>query len=260
LAAAYDATGAAWDRGPALVYDRLAEVVVAAAPVAVAGRTVLDIGAGTGAGSRAIAAAGGRPVAVDFAFGMLAAGQKERPPAAQADARALPFADDALGGAVAAFSLNHVPDAAAGLREAARVVGAGGPLVASSYAGDDGHPVKAAVETALAETGWQPPPWAGPLRETAVAGLATVDRCAAAAAAAGLAAEVLALQVPFPELTPGQLVEWRLGMAQHAPYVATLAPAARAAVCARAVELLGRPPPLVRSILVITAAATTANP
>jgi hypothetical protein len=56
--------------------------------------------------------------------------------------------------------------------------------------------------------------------------------------------------VAFPELSPGDLVSWRLGMAPTAPFLAGLPPAARAAVRARALDLLGAtPPPLQRSIL-----------
>ncbi|MBA2281465.1 MAG: hypothetical protein H0W25_09565, partial [Acidimicrobiia bacterium] len=42
VAAAYRATGAAWQAGPGPVYDRLAEVLVARCPGGVAGRDVLD--------------------------------------------------------------------------------------------------------------------------------------------------------------------------------------------------------------------------
>ena len=59
--------------------------------------------------------------------------------------------------------------------------------------------------------------------------------------------------MPFPELGPGDLVDWRLGMAQHAPFVAGLAAGERSALRARAVELLGETPVLVRSVLVLRA-------
>jgi len=253
---AYDATGAAWEAGPGLVYNRLAEVIVAAAPVALEDRTVADLGAGTGAASRAIAAAGGTPVAVDAARGMLAAGAGTRAHAVQADIRSLPFRDGAFGGVVAAFSLNHVADTAAALREAARVVESGGPLVASSYAEEDAHPVRGAVETALGEAGWEPEPWQAELRTGPVARLSTADRCAAVAAAAGLSAQVRAVHVPFPGLRSPDLVAWRLGMAQHAPFVAGLTPPAADRLRRRALELLGDdPPPLIRSILIIAALA-----
>ena len=110
ISAAYSATGAAWQRGPGRIYDHLAEVLVAASPIARAGRRVLDVGAGTGAASRAIAGVGGRAIAVDLAEGMLRTDRAQRAPAAVADARRLPVATGSCGAVVAAFSYNHVPD------------------------------------------------------------------------------------------------------------------------------------------------------
>lgn len=255
LAAAYSATGGVWQQGPGRIYDRLAEVVVARSPVRLEGARVLDVGAGTGAATRAVLAAGaGAAVAVDAAFGMLAHHAADRPPAAVGDVVALPFADAAFDAAVAAFSLNHLPEPAAGLREMARVARPGGPLLVASYAADDAHPVKAAVEAALSARGWTPDPWYVAMRAHVTAALATVEHGAAAATAAGLDASVEVLHVPFPDLDAHDLVEWRLGLAQHAPFVARLPPAGRDAAAADAVRRLGgHPPTLVRSILVVRA-------
>ena len=253
VADAYSATGAAWEEGPGRVYNRLADVLVRHSPVPLAGRRVLDLGAGTGAASRATARAGGTVVALDVAFGMLAAGRRHRPPAVLGDAGRLPFADGRLGGVVAAFSLNHVPDPVAAMRECARVCAAGSPLVASAYAADDTHPAKQAVADALAERGYAPEPWYVALYRDVVPLLADPARCTALAREAGLDATVRAVRVPFPDLRADDLVAWRLGMAQHAPFVAGLSPADREAVRHRAVALLGDAPPLVRPFLVITA-------
>lgn len=118
-------------------------------PVDLDGRLVLDVGAGTG------------PVAGRWPStppaGMLGYDRSNRPPTVLADARALPVRDGGAGAVVAAFSLNHLPDPAAGLREAARVVARGGAVLASAYAADDTHPVKQAVEAALRSHGWSPP-------------------------------------------------------------------------------------------------------
>ena len=82
------------------------------------------------------------------------------------------------------------------------------------------------------------------MREEAVPRLATVERAAAAAEAAGLTGvEVQPRRVPFPDLTAGDLVAWRLGMAQLAPFVATLSADARAALAADAEARLGSSPP-----------------
>lgn len=255
LAAAYSATGGAWQRGPGRIYDRLAEVLVARCPVPIDGCRVVDVGAGTGAASRAALAAGAEVVvAVDAAVGMLAHDAARRPPAAAADALALPFAADAFDAAIAAFSLNHLTDPAAGITEMARVTRPGGGLVVAAYAADDGHPVKAAVEAALTGRGWAPEPWYTAMSAEAAPKLATLEACAVAAAAAGLDAQVEAIRAPFPELGVYDLVAWRLGLAQHAPFLAGLAPADREAVTADAVARLGGAvSPLVRSLLVLSA-------
>lgn len=257
MAGAYSVTGGAWQHGPGLIYDRLATELVRRCP-AVPGGVVLDVGAGTGAASRAALFAGATAVvAVDVAVGMVAFDAANRPPAVVGDSLALPFADDAFDAAVAAFSLNHVADAAAGLQEMMRVVRRGGSLVASAYAADDTHPVKAAVEDALRGRGWVPDGWYLDLRSGgAVEQLATVDGFAAVARAAGLDAECEVLRVSFPELGPKEMVAWRMGMAQHAEFLATRAAAERADIAADAIARLGAdPPPLVRAVTVLRAAS-----
>jgi ubiquinone/menaquinone biosynthesis C-methylase UbiE len=254
IAAAYDATAGAWQAGPGRIYDELARVVVGLSPVPFAGELVLDLGAGTGAGSRAIAATGGHVIALDAAHGMLAFDRHDRPPATQADAGALPFADDSFGAVVAAFSLNHLDDPVTALREAARVTRRGGTVLASTYASDDTHPVKHAVESSLAAAGWEPADWYRDLRQSRVPKLADGTRCEAAAGAAGIVASVTAVRVPFPALTATDLVEWRLGMAMHAPFFDQLSSQQRSDVKVRAIDALGTDPPLlVRSMLVIVA-------
>lgn len=254
LAQAYSATGAAWQHGPGRVYDRLAGVLVAASPVGLAGRTVLDVGAGTGAGTRAIWAAGGTPVAFDIALGMLQAIGPNRPACVVADACTLPLPDCSIDGVVAAFSLNHLPTPADALREAARVVRPGSPLLVSAYAAEDGHPVKEAVDAAAAELGWTPDPWVSDLRATSMPLLASILGARQAAAVAGLVdVEVRRVDVSFPDLGADDLVAWRCGMAQLAPFVAGLTAVQRAQLRSRSLELLGTPPTLVRRIVVIAA-------
>jgi hypothetical protein len=84
--------------------------------------------------------------------------------------------------------------------------------------------------------------------------MATVERAAGVAAAAGLvgaAAELVS--VPFPELGPSDLVAWRLGLAQLAPFVGRLPVRERNALAADVLDRLGDDaPPLIRSIIVLT--------
>jgi len=254
LAAAYSATGAAWQRGPALVYDRLAEVIVGRSRRPLHGCSVLDVGAGTGAAGRAATGAGARSVvAVDAAIGMLLVDPAPRR-AVVGDALRLPFASGSFDASIAAFSLNHLTDPASGLRETVRVTRVGGSILVGSYGADDGHPVKAAVDGALAARGWAAEAWYAEVRERAIPQLATVEACRLVADAAGLDAEVEGVRVPFPHLCPPELVAWRLGMAQHAAFLAGLADDERAAVVRDALECLGDdPPPLERSIIVLHA-------
>ena len=247
--AAYSASAAAWARGPMRIYGRLAVELVARSPVTLASRRVLDLGAGTGAASHA--AAGAHVVAVDRAAGMLQVDRAARPPAAVGDAEALPFPDRAFDVVIAAFSLNHLDDPAAGAREAGRV--ARECVLASTYAADDDHPVKDAVERALAEAGWQRPPWYDAAK-AAMAAWGTVERSTEVVLAAGLEpVTVDHARVPFPDLSGRDLVEWRLGMAQTAAFVAAHD---ADALADRALALLPADAgPLVRSVLFIVARA-----
>lgn len=254
---AYSAGAVAWAAGPGRIYARLAELLIAASPVPLAGRLLCDVGAGTGVASRAARAAGARVVATDLAHGMLVVQRSDRPPAVVADATSLPFRDHVLGGVVAAYCYNHLDDPTVGLREGRRVTAPGGPVLASAYADDDTHPVKDASEQALREIGWAAPGFHADFKQNASSKLATVPRAEAAARAAGLhAIAVAAMRAPFPELTVAELVEWRLGMAHTAWFVNQLPPGARDALVARTVELLGADVPiLVRSVIHIAALA-----
>jgi SAM-dependent methyltransferase len=255
-AAAYSRAAEAWATGPGRVYDALADVLVGRAPVPLAGRTLLDVGAGRGAATRALARLGAHAVPVDLAKEMIAASRRAAgPPGVVADALVLPIASDAVDGVVAAFSYNHLTQPGVALAEAARVTRPGGVVLASAYATDDDHPVKRAIDDAAAAAGWTPPEWIEAFRRDAVPLLATVERAEAVLAEAGLGhGGAVHLEVPFPDLVAEDLVEWRLGMAQVAPFIAELPPPAQAALRLDALARLGAdPPPLVRRIIVLSA-------
>jgi SAM-dependent methyltransferase len=255
LADAYSAVAESWADGPTRIYGRLADLLVAASPIPVRDALVLDLGSGTGLGSRAAMAAGARVIAADIALGMLAAGRSERPPAAVADATTLPFAPRSFDVVLAPFSLNHLSDPSAGVREAGRVLRERGVLLASTYAADDDHPVKHAVDEALRERGWEPPTWYSEVK-AAMASWGTVEAATQVIRGGGLTPiRVEKRSVSFGDLAPADLVAWRLGMAQSAPFVASLDPGARAEISARGLEVLGGdPPPLVRRVIFLAAA------
>lgn len=82
------------------------------------GKRVLEVGAGASQCSRWLARHGAHPVATDISYSMLAAGNSiddahgVRVPAIQADARALPFADQTFDLAFTSFgAIPFVPDA-----------------------------------------------------------------------------------------------------------------------------------------------------
>jgi SAM-dependent methyltransferase len=250
IGAAYSASATAWAAGPARVYDRLAEVLVSHSPVPLAGCLALDVGSGTGAATRALQSRSAKVVAADAAAGMIAAGPA---PGVVADARQLPFTDGAFDAVVAAFCLNHVDPPSDGLREAARVTAPGGVVLASTYGSEFDHPVRDVVLEALTSVGYALPPWYDALQSGPAAALSSPASMAAAAHDAGIDADVVEVDVAFPELDAADLVALRLGMAHNAPFVATLSPEQRQIVVDRALDALGTPPTLVRRILVLVA-------
>jgi SAM-dependent methyltransferase len=253
VGAAYSAGASAWASGPARVYQPLAKLLVDFSPVPLGGRLVLDLGSGTGVGSRAALSAGARVIAADLALGMLLCGRDDRPPAAVGDALALPFRRAAFDIVLAPFSLNHLDDPAAGVREAGRI---GDLLVASTYAADDEHPAKAAVEQALSEVGWQRPPWYAPMK-SAMAAWGTIDNATAVIERGGMRPRrVERREITFPDLGPADMVAWRMGLAQSAGFVDALDPATQRTVFKRALGLLGPDPePIVRRVIFLAASA-----
>jgi SAM-dependent methyltransferase len=235
----YDRAADGWGRGAALVYGPLASALVAASPVGLAGRLVLDVGAGTGVASRALLAVGARPLAVDLSHGMLAWRRGARPPAVVGDVLALPVASAAAGGAVAAFVLNHLEEPVAAMAELGRVVAPGGPVLASVYSNAEQTEVKEAVDAVVAAWGWTPPDWYLALKERSAPRLGTPEAMAAAAAAAGLRGGIaVERSVDVGLRTPEELAAYRLGQAHVAGFLETLAQEERRRLRAAAVAAL----------------------
>jgi SAM-dependent methyltransferase len=258
---AYDAAADGWDAGPGPMYAPLARTLVAAAPVPLTGRVVLDLGAGTGVAGRAALAAGAHQVVgadlseamlhrhalKDRAFEDRAAGC----PVA-ADAVALPFRDGCFDLALAAFCLNHLIRLADGLAELRRVAGA---IAASTFAAGWTHPAKEAVDEAARSFGYHPPSWYTALAPGERA--ADPELLASCAAAAGFTrVQTRTMAVPTPVATPAALAAWRLGMAHYAPFLQTLDAPARIAVrraAEQAVAASGAAGPLTVEMTVLTA-------
>jgi SAM-dependent methyltransferase len=208
----YARSGRRWAAGAELVYGPVAAELVAMSPHPLAGRTVLDAGAGTGAASRALTARRATVLAVDLSAGMLAWSAATRPPCAVADIQALPLADGSVDDVVTAFVLNHLAEPASGLAELARVTRPGGALLATVFSNHNRTSVRDRIDALAASWGWQAPAWYGALKTTAMPLLGSRAGMAAAATATGLAG-VRAGERPVDVgvTEPDQLVSYRLG-------------------------------------------------
>ncbi len=249
--AAYNQSAEAWDAGPAAVYACLAGALVRCAPVPLPDARILDLGAGTGVAGRAALAAGARDVVgVDLAEAML---RRLGPPirGVHADVSRLPFRAGAFDLVIAAYSLGHLPDPVGALREARRV---GPAVLASAFADGWTHPAKAAVDAALVELGFAPPPWYVELKRDIEPRVGAPAALAATARAAGYDdVRVTVVDVATGVDTPGALAAWRLGMAHLAPFVRTLSPAQRQRATAAAEAAVRGAPPLVIPMVVLAA-------
>ena len=235
--------GAAWAAGAAPWYDRLAAAVVAHTPVSVAGARVLDLGAGTGAASRAVAAAGVASSRSTSTLDMLAFDRRVRPPSAVADARALPFGPAAFDIVVGAFCLSHVDPPVSALCEAARVLRPRGALVAGSFAGGERHAAKAIVDALLVAEGWRPPDWYEHVKRQVEPLLGEPESLRGIAGAAGLVdIDVRVTSVDAGRWSAAALVAWRLSMGHVAAFVSTLPHSRAAALRQAAVVALGADP------------------
>ena len=249
-----------WAHGASLVYGPIAAELVAASPHPLAGRAVLDAGAGTGAASSALVTAGARTVAMDLSFDMLAWNAHARPPCAVADIRALPIPAGRVDDAVAAFVLNHLKAPATGLAELVRVTRPGGAVLAAVFSNASRSQARDRVDAVAQDAGWRVPDWYAELKAIATPVLGTASAMGAAARAAGLANIVVEERpVDVGVTEPGQLVRYRLGHPIFAGWLDRVGPrratdiASRAAAAIRPVMQPYRP-------VVMFLAATTAVP
>ena len=253
LVDAYDISADAWTRGPERVYEAMAEALIDAAGVPIAGARVLDVGAGTGTASRAARRAGATLiVGIDVSPMMLRAG-RGWDVAIVADALAMPFAHGCFDVAAAAFSIGHLDDPIAGLTETRRVARS---LAASAFLTGWTHPAKAVVDATAGNFGFSLPEWYRILKSGPEEAVDDPDRLTAAAVAAGYGkVDVTVHEVDVGLRTPEQVSAWRLGMAHLAPFVATLDPERQRDLHAACSEALIGMPPVVVPMVVLAATA-----
>lgn len=134
VAAGYDRTNTVLSLGNDRFWRAATTRAVAPRP----GQRILDLAAGTGASSVALARSGADVVAADFSKGMIAEGRRRHGGIpnlsfAEADATALPFADDEFDTVTMSFGLRNVNEPKKALRELLRVTKPGGRLVVCEF-------------------------------------------------------------------------------------------------------------------------------
>ena len=134
VAAGYDRTNTVLSLGQ----DKLWRIATTRAVAPKPGQRILDLAAGTGASSVALARSGAEVTAGDFSPGMIAEGRRRHGHVpnvtfVQADAMALPFADDSFDAVTISFGLRNVNDPRLALREMLRVTAPGGRLVVCEF-------------------------------------------------------------------------------------------------------------------------------
>ena len=109
------------------------------------GERILDIAAGTGTSSAALAKSGAEVIAVDFSRGMIETGKRLHPELTFVfgDALALPFDDDEFDITTISFGLRNTHDTSKALAEALRVTRAGGRI----YVVEFSHPTSRIFRT-----------------------------------------------------------------------------------------------------------------
>ena len=255
---AYESGAEAWKQGPDTVYRRFAQVLVDAVPLPLARTYILDVGAGTGAVSAALARSGARVVATDRSPEMLRHARRAVPglEVVVADALHQPFGDGTFDGALSGFCINHVPEPHRLLAECSRVVQPGGFVLASTFAGGEDHPAKACIEVVARRWGWERPDWDDDFRNWSTL-TDSAEQLTATAEGSGLEEITVCTEIVDTGIsTAAELVQWRLGMAQFAGWVRSLSADERTQFVMTAEAALGvRPQPLRRAVLILSSRA-----
>jgi ubiquinone/menaquinone biosynthesis C-methylase UbiE len=227
--------------------------MLTAATVGVRGSRVLDLGAGTGAATRlALDMGAAQVIATDIAPNMLlalpfAAGIER----VVADVAALPFRSGAFELVTAGCCLGHLAEPIRGLREAFRV---GSAIVATAFTAGWTHPAKSVVDETLRDYGFVNPEWYSTLKRNTEPQVDSPEKLRALAVAAGWRrVDVTVQKVATGLLEPGELVEWRWGMAHIAPFVAGMPVQQRIAARAAAERAVGESGELVIPLVILSA-------
>ena len=138
IATMFDSVATRYDMMDTLMTGGLNHVWMTALRKAVAphpGERILDLAAGTGASSAALAKGGAEVVACDLSEGMIEVGRQRHPDIefVQGNALDLQFEDASFDAVTISWGLRNIPDPARALREMARVVRPRGRLVVYEF-------------------------------------------------------------------------------------------------------------------------------
>ena len=131
VAKRYDLFNTVLSLGQVYRWRRAAVAAVAPRP----GQRILDLAAGTGTSSAALAEHGAFVVASDISLGMLQQGRLQQPDLdfVAGDALSLPFPDDTFDAVTISYGLRNVEDTRAALTEMLRVTRPGGRVVIAEF-------------------------------------------------------------------------------------------------------------------------------
>lgn len=139
VAKRYDVTNAVLSGGNAALWRIATVKAIDPKP----GEKILDIAAGTGTSSAAIAKSGAEVIALDFSPGMLEQGRKRHPGITfvEGDAEALPFPPQTFDAVTISFGLRNVNNPQLAIGEMYRVLKPGGRVVICEFS----HPDRALI-------------------------------------------------------------------------------------------------------------------
>jgi ubiquinone/menaquinone biosynthesis C-methylase UbiE len=235
----YAGAARGWAHGATIVYSPITHQLLAITPHPLAGRLVLDAGAGTGVASAALADLGATVAAIDLSVDMLSWAGSSRAPGAVADVTQLPLRTNSVDDTIAAFVYNHLIRPELALSEAVRVTRPGGALLACVYANASRSPVRDRIDDAARAEGWQAPDWYVEIKQQATPLLGTAHDMARAAEEANLIQVVTDERpVDVGVTEPEQLVDYRLGQAHFAGWIDSIGPAQAKVVRDQLVEAI----------------------
>ncbi|MDD9153706.1 demethylmenaquinone methyltransferase [Plantibacter flavus] len=157
VSAMFDDVSTKYDRMNAVLSvgnDALWRIATTRAVGPAAGERILDLAAGTGTSSAALARNGAQVVAADFSPGMIAVGRDKYADRSdiqfvEADATDLPFADEEFDATTISFGLRNVVRPKDALAEMLRVTKPGGRIVICEFSTPTLAPMRAAYNLYL---------------------------------------------------------------------------------------------------------------